>query len=172
MTWTVTRQRQWPDGTEIVEISKGGLDYTNPDALAAKYPGEFQTFADPREAVKTAVAIAQAWVADTGRGKWIGHGATAGMTMPFDADFRVTKSGVRGITKLRAWAEAAYEKLPKCDGCGGVIEGSPWHNYDDPDEARYCSESCAQAAVDDEAALDDDLNETGTEDEIEEGEKA
>lgn len=49
MVWTVTRQRQWPDGNEVVEISLGGIDYCNPDALAAQYPGEFQQYADPVE---------------------------------------------------------------------------------------------------------------------------
>ena len=35
--FTVTRQRQFPDGENVVEVSAGGLDYTNPDALGAKY---------------------------------------------------------------------------------------------------------------------------------------
>jgi len=42
--WTVTRQRQWPDGVDIVEVSAGGIDYTNPDALCAKYDGSSGSF--------------------------------------------------------------------------------------------------------------------------------
>ena len=63
--WTVTRQRQWPDGANLVEISAGGLDYTNPDALSARYPGEFSTFDDPREAVEVALDIVRAWRRDS-----------------------------------------------------------------------------------------------------------
>ena len=51
-TYVVTRQIQWPEGKHVVEISAGGFDYTNPDALVAKYPGEFGEFCDPREALK------------------------------------------------------------------------------------------------------------------------
>ena len=36
MPYTITRQRQFPEGTPVVEVSSGGLDYTNPDALVAK----------------------------------------------------------------------------------------------------------------------------------------
>ena len=43
--YTVTRQHQWPDGANLVEISSGRLDYTNPDALCAKYAGEFEEYA-------------------------------------------------------------------------------------------------------------------------------
>jgi len=38
--YTVTRQIQWPDGTPVVEVSEGDINYTNPDALKEKYPGE------------------------------------------------------------------------------------------------------------------------------------
>ncbi len=59
--YTITRQIQWPDGTSIVEISEGELDYTNPDALVEKYPGEFETFDNPIEAVNTAIEICKSW---------------------------------------------------------------------------------------------------------------
>jgi hypothetical protein len=53
---TVTRQLQWPTGNSVVEISEGDINYSNhgefqefinysnPDALVAKYDGEFQEF--------------------------------------------------------------------------------------------------------------------------------
>jgi len=84
MPYTVTRQRQWPEGTPVVEISRGGLDYTNPDALSPKYPGEFRTYDDPRDAVEVAIAICRAWRKDGQRDAMVGVGATLGMTMPFD----------------------------------------------------------------------------------------
>ncbi len=58
MPYTVTRQLQWPEGTPVVEISAGGRDYTNPDALSPHYPGEFETF---------------------------GGAMAVGMTLPFDS---------------------------------------------------------------------------------------
>ena len=57
MPFTVTRQRQFPDGTELVEVSAG--DYCNPDCLSARYSGEMEEFSDPREAVSVAIGIAR-----------------------------------------------------------------------------------------------------------------
>ena len=37
MKLVVTRQLQWPEGKRVVEVSVGGIDYVNPDALVAKY---------------------------------------------------------------------------------------------------------------------------------------
>ena len=42
--YTVTRQCQWPDGDNVVEVSVGGIDYCNPDALSPKYAGEFEEY--------------------------------------------------------------------------------------------------------------------------------
>ena len=84
MPYTVTRQLQWPDGTPVVEISAGGMDYTNPDALSAKYPGEFETFDDPEEAAQAALQILALWRADGQPEAQPAYGATGGMTMPFD----------------------------------------------------------------------------------------
>ena len=59
--YTVTRQRQFPDGENVVEVSAGDHNYTNPDALVAKYAGEFEEFTDPRDAVETAIQIVRDW---------------------------------------------------------------------------------------------------------------
>jgi len=64
MPYAVTRQSYWPEGQLAVEVAGGGLDYCNPDALVGKYPGEFEEFLDPREAVKTAIEICREWRAD------------------------------------------------------------------------------------------------------------
>ena len=88
MPYTITRQLQWPEGTPVVEVSRGGIDYTNPDALVARYPGEFETFDDPIEAMETAIAICRAWRKEWRKGQGpiprVAHGATGGMTMPFE----------------------------------------------------------------------------------------
>lgn len=119
--YTVTRQRQWPDGTEIVEVSSGGIDYCNPDALGAKYAGEFEEFSDPRVAVETAIGIARAWRKDSRKRIPVGVGCTLGMTMPFD-------SGT--FRDARLWAKETYAKLPKCAGCGEPMQDHPHLNLD------------------------------------------
>jgi len=85
MTYTVTRQIQWPDGKAVVEIARGGIDYVNPDALVAKFPGEFQTFDSAIEATDTAIAICRSWRQAGRKDAKIGFGFTGGFTMPFDS---------------------------------------------------------------------------------------
>lgn len=83
--YAVTRQIQWPTGEHVVEIASGGMDYTNPDALVARYPGEFQEFDDPKEALDAALAIAEAWQKDEPKKKIaVAAGYTGGYTMPFE----------------------------------------------------------------------------------------
>jgi hypothetical protein len=55
--YTVSRQCQWPDGNNIVEVSVGGIDYTNPDAYSPVYSGELEEFGLAVEAVKVALEI-------------------------------------------------------------------------------------------------------------------
>jgi len=134
MPFTVTRQLQWPEGTPVVEISAGGLDYTNPDALVERYAGEFETFDDPRRAVQVAIAICKAWRTDGQKRARVGIGATCGMTMPFDpCTFREAK----------AWAKRMYDSLPKCDRCGVVLGDTTYLNEDL--DLKFCSEYCAEA---------------------------
>jgi len=136
MTYIVTRQLQWSTGAAVVEISEGGWDYTNPDALSEKYPGEFQEYDDPREAVKTAIAVANAWQKDEPTRKiGIGAGFTGGYTMPFEP---------QKMDKLKKWAKEEYLRLPKCARCGKLIEDSSRsafriEGFDEP----FCSEFCA-----------------------------
>jgi len=144
--WTVTRQCQWPEGNYVVEVSEGGLDYTNPDALVEEYEGEFQEFADPREAVKTAIRICEQWRKDGQINASIGVGVTMGFSIPFeDCSFEYALK----------WAEEKYEKLEKCARCGEIMEdakewwygGDQYSNGDfllDQDLGKFCSESCAE----------------------------
>jgi len=135
MTWTVTRQMQWPDGANLVEVSEGGIDYTNPDALSAKYAGEFKEFEDPREAAETAIEICKQWRHDRPKDKpKVGAGATWGMTMPFDPST---------FKELRTWAKLLWNKLEKC-GCGKPLpEKKHRWTADDWSGAEFCSEYCA-----------------------------
>ena len=133
--YTVTRQIQWPDGGHLVEVSAGGFDYTNPDALVSQFArlGEGETFVSPVKAVEAAIAVCEAWRADGCPEAQIGHGATGGMTMPFDPCT---------FEEARAWAEATEKKLLKCDRCGELL---PREHYSHPDgEGLFCREYCAE----------------------------
>jgi len=116
---TVTRQSQWGTGNMVVEISDGGIDYCNPDALSAKYRGEFEEFADPREAVETAITIAQQWQAD---------------------------APDKTYTALREWANSQYEELEKCCRCGDILGKERWTHPELCEEEKFCSENCCDNA--------------------------
>ncbi len=140
--YTVTRQIQWPDGTWIVEISQGGLDYANPDMLVTWYDGEGQTFENPVEALAVARQIRDAWKADASEDIEIGYGATFGMTMPFSG---------RTDRELQEWAEKRYRQLvenaPSCDWCGEpMLGGNPGYWAAMLPEERFCREFCAESA--------------------------
>lgn len=139
--YTVTRQRQWPDGINMVEVSRGGIDYTNPDALCAKYPGEFQEYSNPVEAIETAIEIVRAWRKDIpGQRISLGIGATLGMTLPFEP---IT------FAQAKQWAKRTWEKLPKCARCNDVLPDETRERYqaNDWDGLEYCSEQCATRAI-------------------------
>lgn len=142
--YTVTRQKQYPEETPVVEVSSGGIDYTNPDALAEKYPGEFCEYKDPREAVKDAIEICRLWRKDGEKRAKVGVGFTHGMTMSFEPI---------SFKEARKWAEEEYKKLPKCAECGAIIQqhrerytaGVVVGGEFIPDEEYiYCSEFCAE----------------------------
>lgn len=137
--WTVTRQNQWPDGNNVVEVSEGGLDYTNPDALSKRYDGEFEEFSNPIAAAEAAITICKAWREDyKGKRPQVGSGATGGYTMPFDTD---TFKG------LRAWAKETWAKLPKC-ACGDPLpEKRKRWMADDWSGDEFCSERCAEKEI-------------------------
>jgi hypothetical protein len=140
--WTVTRQHQWPDGNFVVEVSAGGIDYCNPDALGKKYPGEFEEYVSKVAAVEAAITIAKAWRRDCPKREIeIATGGTGGMTMPFSGE----ELSEEVFAALRKKAAEADEKLPKCDHCGEILS-EKWHNNFDGDFV-YCSENCASVAA-------------------------
>lgn len=158
MPYFVSRQHYWPDGNLIVEVASGGLDYANPDMLVAKYQrlGEGETYDDPREAVQAAIAVARAWRLDSGKKIAIGTGCTMGFTMPFEASSQ---------KEALAWADRVYAKLPKCDGCDGLMGKESW-SANEWDGQKFCSESCAQKA----AEFDEQANREAEADEADVGE--
>jgi hypothetical protein len=84
--FTVTRQLRWPDGLNIVEISQGGIEYTNPDMLIPRYPGEGDEYEGLTAAVEAAIEVAKAWKQETDNEVFIAVGCTYGMTAQFDAE--------------------------------------------------------------------------------------
>lgn len=138
MSHTVTRQLQWPDGLPVVEVSQGGIDYTNPDALSAHYAGEFQTYDDPVEAAQIAIAICKQWRKDGTPRARVAHGATGGMTMPFEPC---------SFKELMAWADKLKESLPGCARCGAVLGQAPYIRIHGDEGDMFCSEYCAEMDI-------------------------
>jgi len=99
MKLVVTRQLQWPEGKRVVEVSVGGIDYVNPDALVAKYPGEFEEFGEPREAVEAAIRICRKWREDGAKDAKVGFGSTGGFTIPFeDCTFKEARDWAQNLS--------------------------------------------------------------------------
>ena len=141
MPYTVTRQHQWPGGDYVVEVSAGGQDYTNPDALVPKFArlGEGETFLAPVAAVEAAIAICRAWRKDGAPRAKGAYGTTGGMTMPFDTCT---------YEEARVWAAKREAALPRCDRCGELL---PERYFTVPclDDERFCSTNCAEGAYQD-----------------------
>jgi len=134
--FVVTRQSYWPDGDNVVEIAEGGIDYCNPDALTAKYSGEFEEFFDPREAVEIAINILKECRKDSGKSRSIrlAIGNTHGMTLPFE---HCT------IKDARKVAQHIFKSLPKCARCGELIERESFY-HELSDGEVFCREYCAE----------------------------
>lgn len=143
--YTVTRQIQWPEGLPIVEVSCGGLDYCNPDALVGKYSGEFEEFKNPIEAVDAAISICRQWRKDGESKATVGIGATGGFTMPFDSC---------SFKNAARWAVKELETLEKCPYCNSILD-NPEEYYNAgffteaafipyEDGLKYCSGYCAE----------------------------
>ena len=148
MTYYVTRQSYAHDsGAFAVEIAKT-LDVASPDALAQKYPGEMEGYDDPREAARAAVTVRDLWERDMHDGTERGSGwvpftlATTSLVYP-------TVEDGWGTAELEEWANAEFERLPKCDHCLTPINGDAWRRFDDAgfdDAPAYCSEHCVELA--------------------------
>lgn len=155
MSYFVSRQAQYYSGSHIVEVADG-LDSSGPDMLAESYKnlGEGRLFDDPREAANAAIVICQTWRRDCPEDKpkvsWQTRlwGEMGGESEPMT------------FKALRNAASQEYEKLPKCEYCGGLYEDGkywtlPWI-FSGEDE-RMCSENCADKRLEDILSADADL---------------
>ena len=101
-TYFVTRQIQWPDGKPVVEVSAGGRDYINPDALSPKFTGEFTEQESPLEAVQIAISVCKQWRQAGEKKAKVAIGFTHGFTMPFEpTTFKEVLAVGRKLEKLR-----------------------------------------------------------------------
>ena len=140
MSYFVSRQSQWPEGTLCVEINSGGTDHANPGMLVEKYPGEGREYDNPVEAVEAGIKIARWWQDDRpAETILIAHGATGGYTMPFEGE----ELNDETFAGLRAWAAGVYEKFPACDQCGKKMPGGPECTNHENDE-QFCGSYCAE----------------------------
>jgi len=139
--FTVTRQHRWSDGLKIVEVSQGGVDYANPDALCKKWQGEFDEYTGMTAAVEAAIGIAKAWQETTTDQIFIGVGFTHGMTMEFDA---LTLND-ETFDMLLEKAEKFDADLPRCEHCGDILTGENY-GHEFSDGYCFCSENCAENA--------------------------
>lgn len=144
--FTVTRQHRWHDGLKIVEVSQGGIDYTNPDALCKKWQGEFEPHVGLTPAVEAAIGIAKAWQETTTDTVYIAVGCTEGMTAEFDAMPLTDET----FDTLLEKAEKFDARLSRCEWCGDILTGKTYgtlmHGY------CFCSQNCAHNACVEEMA--------------------
>ena len=137
--FTVTRQSQWSTGDQVVEVSQGDINYSNPDMLCRKYKGEGETFEGMHDAVLTAIKIVKSWKKDEPTKKiLIAIGNTGGDTMPFEGE-KLTKKLEKALIEK---AIKFDEELPKCDQCGAILGKERWKPLD-YDDCQCCSEYCA-----------------------------
>lgn len=136
MSYTVTRQQQWPDAAYVVEISYGTYEDTNPGCFCPVYPKEGETFLSAVEAVEAAIAIQEAWQANRPDEEIeIAMGNTLGSTCNLEADEKEA---------LLERAKKLDEEAKKCDCCGGILGDKTWKLSDDWSGEIFCSEYCAE----------------------------
>ena len=112
--YSVTRQLQWPGGNRVVEISEGGIDCANPDALVKVYSGELEEYSTLRQALKAAIRIAKNWKLDSpDKEIFIGRGAPGGMSIPLTQE-SLTERTFGGF---REWTNQRLKEPPKCYWC-------------------------------------------------------
>jgi len=159
--WFVSRQCYWgvdDEDRNVVEIAAGGLDYANADMLVARWSnlGEGGEYTDPREALKAAKSVRDAWIAVAPDDQvHIEVGATGGYTMPFT--MHPTDK------QLDQWATTAWIVAPKCDRCGEVLPEAFFVMSDGVSDDKFCSERCAEMSYEDMMSEEADVEDEGEE---------
>ncbi len=133
MLYAVTRQCQWPDGDCFVQISRGGLNYIDPNVLSPRYAGEFETYHDPRKAAEAAIHICLAWRKD----------GQIDANIEFAFVYHL-KAYCKPVTfqEVEEWAREEYKKLPKCEGCGELLPKN-YYALSNSHNTKFCAKDCA-----------------------------
>lgn len=163
-TWLLTRQFYSDFGGECdyaVEISEG-LDAFSDGMYAIRFGdlGEGSIFTDPREAVKYAVKIKEAWTK-----LFLYKNGPEGTP-----DILITivgaTAGAMGLQPAAwdedaatEWAEEKYAQLALCPHCQEPMPNDKWYYLpSEGEEELYCSQNCADLAM--EQILHDNRNAT------------
>ncbi len=145
MSYIVTRQKYWPNGDKVVEITSGGRDSIGPDALVEKYPGEWEEFDDPNEALDAARIIHNLWYDVDKDILGIGIGDTWGGSLPLEPTDPRDEA-------LDRWAKVQFDALERCDHCGEIFRDN--ERFCDIelgiDFGMFCSEYCCAEAYEKE----------------------
>jgi hypothetical protein len=150
--YVISRQLSWPDGIYYVELETGGEDSTSPGMM-----GSCKTFGDPRDATTALITMRNNWQAEfvPNEGEddpqttiLVSIGTTGGGMFSHDPSELTDE-------QIKEWADKEYEKLPKCDRCGDVID-EKYTIFDDPDAGDFCSENCANLEIDWRAKEEED----------------
>jgi hypothetical protein len=135
VSFYVTRQALCYHDKLTVEIAGPTIDQASPGMLVSAYPEEDETFEDPREAAEAAISILKQWRSATPNAR----NKIAGITLSFSDLCYPSEYDAMTIPQTRAWGKATFEKLPKCDHCGGLFV---WSTNEWSGE-RFCREYCA-----------------------------
>ena len=148
MEYYVSRQCQWMTGNHVVEIAAGGLDYSGPDKLCDNYGalGEGLETNDPREAVKAAIAVRDAWNKDLKAAYTAGEcGLSDPISCHIEAGYNldmITPTEEPTDEQLHEWAQKEWDDTPKCANCNAAVE-LPYHIPELGEDTQFCSERCA-----------------------------
>lgn len=174
--FTVSRQNRWHDeGKLVVEVTRGGLDYTGPDALSPKYDGEFKTFLGMHKALEVAIEIAKAWhrdllAQDRMEDVYVDVGENGGGLVNLTNGVLITDEAA--LEEMLAHAEEHDESLEKCEECGGFLPAKGYRYTHDLccDGEQFCSERCVEKDFDAQVAFDShDTEEKGEIEEVSDG---
>ena len=114
----ITRQSYYYDeGAYGVEIATT-RDCISPGALGPKYGAAFCECEDPREAASAAIELAERWRGDVGDARL----PPECFTIAASVLVYPTVADAMDAEELRAWAEARFAAMPKCERCGCLAE--------------------------------------------------
>lgn len=133
----VSRQHYYYQDIYVVEIAYPSIDSSGPDMLISKYQGEGEIFNNPVEALEVALDIREAWRKDNPEEDiYITFGCMEFGEGEIEEDIDDLKKRVQNI----------YDKMPKCDFCGDLIDEKEYYINEDSHytDTKFCSNYCSE----------------------------